>query len=151
MDEPRSSIPDYSRMSNIELIEYASRRSSLVPIDMDTVAIGLGAAIALLRGHDSAQARERLIGFLLLLEALLDDMRQPSAPRAEDGDVIFANRSWVPGKAVEAIARALIAAQGEARKQREDALERAGLGDLAVHDHRRDTREDPRVDSVLRT
>jgi len=138
-----SSSPSYAAMTDSELINCAHQYSERAPIDMESVGIALVAAASMLRiSEPFGVARDRLIGHLYMFDALIEDMRRPTAPHAADGDVIFCNRSWVPGRAVEAIVRLFAQASIEAKKQRAAALERAGLSDLPAHDHRRYTRED---------
>jgi len=79
---------------------------------------------------------------LLLLDALKADFERKLPPRAEDGDVIFANRSWSPGKRFGTLLADLYAATKAAEAQRRSAMERAGLTELPAHDHRRDTRDE---------
>jgi len=134
-DEPRACNPAYGSMTNDELLNCVERRLGRGPIDMDALECALYAAGGMLRRfisagteNDVAIARERLIGHLYCFDSVCEDLRQQTAlPRAEDGDVIFCNRSWAPGRLPESLGKAMILASQEARKQREAVLERAGL------------------------
>jgi hypothetical protein len=135
----------YTALTTQELADELVHHAAMAPIDMTFVAISLRSLEHCLRHSDADKARElRLIaiGQLMLADELALDIARKPVPRAEDGDVIFANRSWVPGKRFDELRDDLAIAARQAQRQLADALKRAGLADLAAHDHRRDMRDE---------
>ncbi len=135
----------YPGIATEELADELERHADRAPIDMTCVEVALRSLGHLLRDSDADTARElRLIavGQLMLADELALDIARKPVPRAEDGEVIFANRSWVPGKRFDELRDDLASAARQAQRQRADALKRAGLADLAAHDHRRDMRDE---------